>query len=810
MKRIVVAVFLSGLMAAANFTARERSFFGVYGRQAAIMGRADGTSMEFWVYPYKIAHRFKLTVREGEREISPYSHLSSFSISPEVLRRKFLHQDWVVEETAFAAFDSPLIYLVYDIRNIKPLDLIFTFHPDLAPMWPGCVGGKFSYWDKRGGYVIAEASWKTFALLGFPSSGRGLKLPAHGLPGGDLKYVLHLEPGSHTLAVPITAGKLKPELLLKRIRRKAWKDALQERKKRLEELSQSLLQVESQDPRFTQALKWAVLNLDLALVKNPMVGKGMVAGYGLSGEGQRPGFAWFFGGDGSINAMAALDAGDLELTAQEIKFLFKHQRKDGKIPHEISQGLNPSAWFKSYGFGFFHGDTTLYFVVLLGDYLRRSGDLHLVRKYSEKIYRAMAWMLSADQDNDGLVESEKAGVGAAEVGPMRQRMKTDILLAGLSVRAWESLTYIWKALKSRRNTVMSSKFARKARENFEKLFWDQSRSFYFYGLKNPGNPIRELTAWPSVPMSMGAVEPEHGKAAATTMASPWISTDWGVRFLASTSRFYDPTSYNNGAVWPFLSGFSSLALYRYGNPYHGFSLLQSSVNLILDGDYGSAPEVLNGDLYVPLEESVPNQIWSNSTPVMAFVRGLLGFSADALSRKIKLSPSLPLYWRFLKVKNLRVGSGRLDLLYRRRGNRVELVIETHGLRGYSLHVNPAIPGKILDPHGREVKNFSFPSLTSDEETVKVNFTLKDFLFPFVRVKPRPGSSPRAPIISHFRREGKKFHLKFWGRGKTTVFLLTDGNPECPGAKLERIRNIYRMGLSFPDRWTLKEVSCFLR
>ena len=33
----------------------------------------------------------------------------------------------------------------------------------------------------------------------------------------------------------------------------------------------------------------------------------------------------------------------------------------------------------------------------------------------------------------------------------------------------------------------------------------------------------------------------------------------------------------NGAVWPFLTGFTSLALYNYDNPFHAFSLLQANL-----------------------------------------------------------------------------------------------------------------------------------------------------------------------------------------------------------------------------------------
>ncbi len=811
MRKIALFLSILALMFSRGFKNRENGFFGVYGKTSMVMGKIDGSAMEFWVYPFKIAHDFRFSVREGEEVKSPYSRLVSFFLSPELVRRRFVAQNWTITETVFPSISKPIIYLVYRINAEKPLDLVFTFKPDLKPMWPGCLGGRFSYWDERGGYVLSEASWKNFAIIGFPPSGQGLKLPAHKLPGGLIKYIYHVEKGETTLVIPLTEGPLKPELLFKRVEkaRNNWKDALQERKNTLDDLAKNLLRVASQDPRFTEALQLAVLKLHLALVKNPWVGEGLVAGYGLSGESERPGFAWFFGGDGSINSMAALDAGDFPLVKREIEFLFSHQRRDGKIPHEISQGMKPQIWFKNYGFGYFHGDTTLYFAVLLGDYLSRTGDLRLMRKYAGKIYRLMSWMLTADGDNDGLVETEKAGAGAAEVGPMRQRVKTDILLASLSVKAWESLAYIWKALKSRRNYLLCRKLAQRARENFEKEFWNGKAGIYNYAIKKASSPVEEVTSWIGLPLMLEVASKEHGEKAAEPLASPWLSTDWGVRFLSSLSRFYDPAGYNSGAVWPFLTGFASLALYRYSNPYHGFSLLQALMNDILDYDYGAGPEVLSGNLYVPLEESVPDQIWSVATPISAFVRGLLGFQADALARKILLSPRIPLYWRFLEVKNIKIGSGSFDFIYQRKGGQVKFTLSIHGLKGYSLKIKPNFPATVMDSTGKTINELVYPSLPS-EGKLEAELTLKNYAFPFVRVAPLPGQDSKTPIISDFSLKKEGFEISLWGKGTDGFFLLSDREPYCPGTKTIKIRNLRKIIMEFGPHWKNTKIKCTFR
>ena len=66
----------------------------------------------------------------------------------------------------------------------------------------------------------------------------------------------------------------------------------------------STASVETPDPSLDLALEWAKINLEEQRVCNPDLGCGFVAGWGLSGDGGRPGFGWFFGGDAMINTYA--------------------------------------------------------------------------------------------------------------------------------------------------------------------------------------------------------------------------------------------------------------------------------------------------------------------------------------------------------------------------------------------------------------------------------------------------------------------------------------------------------------------------
>ena len=66
----------------------------------------------------------------------------------------------------------------------------------------------------------------------------------------------------------------------------------------------STASVETPDPSLDLALEWAKINLEEQRVCNPDLGCGFVAGWGLSGDGGRPGFGWFFRGDAMINTYA--------------------------------------------------------------------------------------------------------------------------------------------------------------------------------------------------------------------------------------------------------------------------------------------------------------------------------------------------------------------------------------------------------------------------------------------------------------------------------------------------------------------------
>jgi glycogen debranching enzyme len=804
---ILLLIVLASTITAGEITDYSGSFFGVYGRRASIMGTIDGSACEIWIYPYKVLHDLEFRVLVDGAEEDPYSRLGNFKISHLSVERNFVGEKWTIAEQLYPAYASSAAFLVYRVNALTGVTLEFFFKPDLSPMWPASIGGKYSYYNKEGYFVLSESTSRNTALFGgFPGQKVGA-LPAHKLPGGKLRYRIPLKKGRHEIPLLAVAARDKyqpvKETFLKM--RQTHGRHLKERETRVKEFIAHRLRVKTPEQWLNKALEQAMLNVDFAFVDNPDLGEGLIAGYGLSGERERPGFAWYFGGDGLINSYAVVNYGDFQSARKELEFLLKYQRKDGKIMHELSQGAAFIDWFGDYGFPFFHGDTTLYYASFLAFYLERSGDTEFFTRHRKKIDKIFSWMLACDSDKDGIMETKLAGVGASETGPLRQEMKTDIYLASLSVKAWQAMARLYGLLKDDKKVKIANRRFKNAGEALEKYFWNEESRYYAYALKEDGGQVGETTVWPAIGLRYNVLPKQKGQLARRKIASPELSADWGTRFLSSRSQYYDPSSYNNGAVWPFLTGFSSLALYNYGNPYHGFSLLLANLHIVKDYDYGAPTELLSGEIYRPLDQSVPNQVWSSGNTIPALVEGLLGLDADALRKTIRLQPAVPMIWPYLEVDNLAVGTGKMNLRYKRQGNRLEYVIDFDNLEGYTFTLSPALPAleKTFRLDGMEVPALGPVTVKSARQTVRIGMDVSGYVYPFIEKRLEYGAVSREPIIENFQLKDGECILDIWGKGTVELLFHSDRKLRCPGASIGQKGDAAVFTLEFGEEWRRK-------
>jgi len=436
------------------------------------------------------------------------------------------------------------------------------------------------------------------------------------------------------------------------------------------------------------AFEWAKVSYDGLRVDNPDLGRGLVAGLGLSGTGGRPGFGWFFGTDAYLNSLSLLSYGDFEAAKEALAFTQKWQREDGKMAHELSQAAGYINWFKDYPYGYIHGDTTPYHIVAMEEYLSRSGDLDFIRQSWPSLKRAFEWCLTTDADGDGLMDNAKAGLGALEFGSLTG-IQTDIYLAAVWVRAAQAMERLAGAMGEEKLAENAAAAQQEALASFEAKFWDEERGQYSYAINANGEQVKELTPWCAVPLMWGFGRPERAAWTLEKMSASDLATSWGVRSLARSSPLYEPLNYNYGAVWPFLTGYVAAALFENGQALQGYGLVLANAKHLFDHSLGCATELFSGGLYTWPQEAVAHQGFSTGGFVLPFVRGLLGLSGDAVRNEIIFYPRFPADWPEVTIGKFRLGQETFDFHYSRDDTKIVCEVISRPGNSFRLHFSPA-------------------------------------------------------------------------------------------------------------------------
>ena len=227
----------------------------------------------------------------------------------------------------------------------------------------------------------------------------------------------------------------------------------------------------------------------------------------------------------------------------------------------------------------------------------------------------------------------------------------------------------------------------------ESRLWLPARRQYAFALLEGGKVNESLTAWPATAMSFDIFDRARGAEMAARLASSELMTDWGARPLSAASPLFDPLHYNNGAVWPFVTGWVALAQYRYHNPLAAKFALDAIARTTFDESRGRNPEVISGRLYKPLDTSVPQQFFATSMVLTPLIRGLLGLDVDVPARRVTLAPHLPPEWDSVRVENVPVGQGRVSVTVRRAAGRIVAEVSRAGAASTPLELvfSPALP-----------------------------------------------------------------------------------------------------------------------
>jgi glycogen debranching enzyme len=405
------------------------------------------------------------------------------------------------------------------------------------------------------------------------------------------------------------------------------------------------------------------------------------------------GVPWYntvFGRDGTFTALETLWVAPniargvllYQASRQATKVLPLQDAEPGKILHEIRSG--EMAETGEIPFKLYYGsiDTTPLFIVLAGQYLKRTDDMTTIRKIWENILQALTWIkVYGDMDGDGFVEYQrKAESGLANQGWKDSHDSISHAngdLASFPIALCEVQGYVYDAkiqaayiaqrLGYNEMAEQLTKEAQDLKQLFNEVFWDEELGTYILALDGNKKPCRVVSSNVGHLLYSGIATPERAVRAAKLLMSDDLFNGWGLRTLSSKAARYNPMSYHNGSVWPHDTAIAAYGMARYGIMEPAMRLMQGLFDASLFIEQQRLPELFcgfpfrRGEAPTAYPVACSPQAWSVAA-VFLLLQACLSISFDGYEKKLTLYKSvLPDYLKEIKISNLRFGNEQFEL-----------------------------------------------------------------------------------------------------------------------------------------------------
>ncbi len=464
---------------------------------------------------------------------------------------------------------------------------------------------------------------------------------------------------------------------------------------RLRQESNDHVEVVTSNEQFNEWIDRSVADLHM-LVSDTTYGKYPYAGV--------PWFATPFGRDGIITGLETLWARP-KLTRGILSFLAATQANDvdvaseaepGKVIHEMREG--EMAALGEIPFRRYYGtvDATPLFVVLAGHYFRRTGDRNFIEFIWPNIHRAIDWIDNyGDADGDGFIEyashNERGLVhqcwkdsndsifhadGSDAVGPIAVSevqgyvYEAKCLAAELADEMGESH---W-AQTLRRDAVQ-------LKQRFHESFWLNSIETYAIALDGMKRPCAVRNSNAGHLLFSGIVPDDFAERVGFALTNSRAFNGWGIRTISEGESRYNPMSYHNGSVWPHDNAICAAGLSRYGMREPAMQVATGLFEASLFNELRRLPELFCG--FERLAGHAPTlypvacspQAWATGA-VFMILQSILGLSFSPTKPQIRFdNPKLPSYLQWVRIQNLRIGDGVVDIALRRHPRDVGLNVE---------------------------------------------------------------------------------------------------------------------------------------
>jgi glycogen debranching enzyme len=430
----------------------------------------------------------------------------------------------------------------------------------------------------------------------------------------------------------------------------------------------------------------------------------------LAWHGQEAFFAagvpWFvalFGRDSILAALECLafapevarDTLVLQARYQGKRFDERRDEEPGKILHELRRdelsnlGITPHAPY--YG----TVDATPLFLILLGQYVRWTGDLDLWRRLRPAAQAALRWIREyGDHDGDGFLDYEgrlPGGLanqgwkdsGNSIVNLDRSLAEPPIALIEVQAYAYRArleLAALYRATGEERMAAELEREARDLRRRILAAYWMPDRQYLAVALQRGGRRVETITSNAGHALWAGCLPKDHARHVANRLMDPSMFSGWGIRTMAEGEPGYDPADYQVGAVWPHDTAIIAAGLKRYGRHRDFERVFTAVFEAALHVPHQRLPELMGGHrreepgLPVPYPAAASPQAWAAAAIPYLLVTAV-GLQPDALAHRLEVvDPSLPSWLGCVRMCELRAAGSELDLEWRRRGRTTDVTV----------------------------------------------------------------------------------------------------------------------------------------
>jgi glycogen debranching enzyme len=463
--------------------------------------------------------------------------------------------------------------------------------------------------------------------------------------------------------------------------------AVHELRRSYEEWERGSAQLVTDNEQFNELLDRCLRDLRSLYTQTP---DGAILAAGI------PWYVTLFGRDSLIASHQILSVNP-EPARQALRMLAAHQgtevdewrdEEPGKILHEVRQGDLARAGIVPHTPYFGSVDSTPWFLILLAQYFRWTGDVEFVRSLRSNAEAALRWIDEyGDQDGDGFVEYRtRSARGIRNQGwkdSHDSMVHVDGRLAEPPIAPSEVQAYVYLA-KSRMADVFLALGeesraqllvgeAEDLRRRFNERFWMDDERYFAAALDAEKRQVRTVMSNPGHALYCGIADEDKAALLSKRLLAPDMFSGWGIRTMSKSAAAYNPMSYHNGSVWPHDNALIAAGLKRYGFVRSTNRVATALFDAAIQADYLRLPELFCGftrrtpNRPVSYPVACSPQSWAAGSPFL-LLQAMLGISARAHENLLTVNkPHLPTWLNTVEVRNLAVGTSRISLVFRREG-----------------------------------------------------------------------------------------------------------------------------------------------